>query len=229
MRFATRLRSAAEHLTGWKLDEIQGLTLRWDGPARGWSLVFEHLNSGLVLTSHGFARSTLPMDDLSALSRGDGTQYRHPGLLWFGVTRGANPPYHAPWVGLRTPILTDRGYRMAGHLKSGDRVMTRDQGALPLQQVRRMDLPSRRHFTPILLRAPYFGTTCDILVSANQMIALAGPEVEYLFGDDEVLAEARHLIDGRSALPDTRRAVTSCVALDTGPMALLISDGFVLA
>jgi len=83
--------------------------------------------------------------------------------------------------------------------------------------------------TPVLVRAPYFAAHSDLLVSADQLVALSGTEVEYLFAEDEVLAEAGHLTDGRSALYDTRRAVTACVSLDLGYPDLILSDGCALA
>ena len=82
---------------------------------------------------------------------------------------------------------------------------------------------------PVLVRAPYFAAHSDLLVSADQLVALSGTEVEYLFAEDEVLAEAGHLTDGRSALYDTRRAVTACVSLDLGYPDLILSDGCALA
>lgn len=205
------------------------LTLRWDAPARTWSLRHELLGSGQVAEARGRNPLPLPMADLLALCRGDGISQRHPALLWFGATQGENPPDRAPWIGLRTPVATPTGYRHAGSLRPGDRVLTRDSDVATLQSVQHMRLPSRGSFAPVLLRAPYFAAHTDLLVSADQLIALSGTEVEYLFAEDEVLAEAGHLTDGRSALYDTRRAVTSCVSLDLGYPDLLLSDGCTLA
>ena len=49
------------------------------------------------------------------------------------------------------------------------------------------------------MRAPYFGLTGDICVARNQRILLSGPDIEYLFGEDHVLARAGDLVNGRSA------------------------------
>ncbi|MDZ4094688.1 MAG: Hint domain-containing protein [Paracoccaceae bacterium] len=205
------------------------IVFSWDAPKRLWVLRYELLELGQVLTAQGLNPMPLPLDDLVALCAGGGESQRHPGLLWFGVTLGEAPPERAPWLGLRTPIATPRGYVMAGHLRAGDLVLTRNAGVRALASVRRHDLPSRGSFAPVLLRAPYFAAQTDLLVSADQLIALSGVEVEYLFGEEEVLAEARHLTDGWSAIHDRRRAVTACVSLDIGAPDLIIGAGCVLA
>lgn len=208
---------------------IARLILRWDAPAGTWGLRYELPESGIFVDSRGVNPLPLPLADLLALCGGRGITQRHPALLWFGATRGANPPERAPWLGLRTPVATVMGYCPAGALKAGDVVLTADGGARAVQSVRRMNLPSRGFFSPVLLRSPYFADRTDLLVSADQLIALSGPEVEYLFAEDEVLAEARHLTDGWSALFDDRRAVTACVSIDLGCSDLIQSDGCILA
>lgn len=205
------------------------LILRWDAPLRHWALRYELPGSGGVAEARGVNPLPLPMADLLALCRGAGVARRHRALLWFGATSGDTPPDRAPWIGLRTPVATPGGFRHASSLQRGDLVLTADRGPVAVQSVRRMDLPGRGSFAQVLLRAPYFGSRADLLVSADQLIALNGPEVEYLFGEDEVLAEARHLTDGRSALFDNRRAVTSCLSLDLGAPELIQSEGCAFA
>lgn len=218
------------HTLAGPLPREQGvarLTLRWDAPKKVWSLRYEMPDSGTVMEARGNNPLPLPIVDLLAMCRGVGR--RHGSVLWFGATRGDDLPERAPWIGLRTPIATPMGLRHAGSLRVGDAVLTLGGGVQRVQSLRRMDLPSRGYFAPVLLRAPYFGHQIDILVSADQQVALSGPEVEYLFAEDEVLAEARHLIDGRSALLDRRRAVTSCVSVDLGTPEIMLSEGCALA
>ena len=61
----------------------------------------------------------------------------------------------------------------------------------------------------------------DLLVSADQLVALSGLEVEYLFGEDEVLVSAGALVDGRTALADNRRGTAPGVSLDLGGLHLI--------
>ena len=145
--------------------------------------------------------------------------------MWFGATQGPAPPAQAPWIGLRTPVDTIRGPVAAGRLQPGDLIATLEEGLLPLLALRRMTLPSRGSFAPVLLRAPYFGASGDLLVSADQRVRIAGAAVEYLFGEEEVLAPAGLLVDGRVAQMDERRAITTGVALDLGRPLLITADG----
>ena len=93
----------------------------------------------------------------------------------------------------------------------------------------RLALPARGSFAPVLLRAPFYAQTQDLLVSADQLLAISGPEVEYLFGTDAVLMPAGALVDGRTALSDQRRAIAGSVALDLGRPALIEANGSLLA
>lgn len=211
------------------------LCFHFDAPARHWSLTFQMIiETGAApdparrLSAFGSNPLPLRLADMAALCAASATKSAHPAVLWFGLTRGDAPPARAPWVGQRTPVETTRGPVAAGHLTAGDIVLTLDDGPQPLTAVHRFDLPSKGSFAPILLRAPFFGQGQDLLISSDQMIALAGSEVEYLFGEDEVLVEAGHLADGRTALLDQRRAVTASVALEFANPALVLADGCAL-
>lgn len=228
---------ARHHLPG-PLPKAGGfgrLSFRFDAPARHWSLTFQLLTDqgdepdlGQRLTVSGSNPLPVRLADIAALCLASGVQKPHPAVLWFGLGRGDAPPLRAPWIGLRTPVETTRGPVPAGSLKPGDLIHTLDDGPIPLVALRRHDLPSKGSYAPVLLRAPFYGEAQDLLISSDQMIALAGSEVEYLFGEDEVLVEAGHLADGRTALLDQRRSVTTSVALEFARPALIVADGCAL-
>lgn len=203
------------------------LIYAWDAPARIWTLRLETRGQTPDAVARGVNPMPLPMADVAALCSGLGVAHRDGSVLWFGVTDRDAPPASAPWFGLRTPVPTTAGPIPAGLLRPGAEVITRD-GPRALHSLRRMNLPARGLFAPVMLRAPYFTRITDLLVSSEQMIAIGGLEVEYLFGEDEVLVEAGCLIDGRAALPDPRRATVACVSLDLGGPALLEIDGCTL-
>jgi hypothetical protein len=150
---------------------------------------------------------------------------RHPAVLWFGATDAADLPKRAPWIGLNTPVDTRRGPTRAGLLKPGDMVATLDDGFQPLQRLIHHSLPSRGSFAPVILRSPFFGLTTDILVSADQMVLISGPSVEYLYGVEEALLPAAALCDNRVAVRDDRRALTQSVSLDFGQPQAVVADG----
>ncbi|MDB5666924.1 MAG: hypothetical protein JWS11_3467 [Cypionkella sp.] len=222
--------AVARHVLPGPLPQGRGtarLSFQFDAPARQWSLSFEILASEhpLKITAHGRNPLPIPLSDLQSLC----TQPRPSAVLWLGFTEGAAPPNAAPWIGLRTTIETSLGPVLAGHLKPGDILLTQDRGPIPLRAAQRLALPARGSFAPVLLRAPFFGHTQDLLVSADQLLAICGPEVEYLFGTDAVLMPAGSLTDGRTALSDQRRAITGSVALDLGTPALIETNGCLLA
>lgn len=206
------------------------LSLRFDAKLLRWHLALEFLGMAECQPLHVDGINPLPMRtvDLHGLSQGAARISRHSAVLWFGLTRGAELPARAPWIGQRTRIETARGQVMAGHLKLGDLVATSDGGLLPLRRIRQFDLPTCGSFAPVILRAPFYTESHDILVSSDQRILLSGPEVEYLFSEDEVLVEAGALVDGRTALAEQRRAVASVLALEFDHPALLLSDGCAL-
>jgi len=211
-----------------RADGTARLSYRFDAPRRRWRMQLDVLGQETVLRSEGTNPLPLRLDDLLQLCAGHSGAERHPSVLWFGAATGAELPDTAPWIGLSSMVDTLSGPVAAGALRPGDEVLTVDDGPLPVLRVTRRDLPSCGFFAPVLLRAPFFGRMRDLLVSADQLVGLSGTQVEYHFGEDEVLIAASALIDGRSALLDHRRPVTASIALDLGCPALFSVDGCVL-
>lgn len=201
------------------------ITYSWNQLADRWTLSYSRLGSGQETTAQGGNPILFQQEDLIDMCRPDGTGSRNPSLLWFGVTKGHVPPERAPWVGLRTPIATARGPVAAGNLRPGDMVITADNGLQPVLRLNKLRLPSRGSFAPVILRAPFLGQGSDVLISADQLVALQGPEVEYMFGDEEILLPAEALCDGTIALTDGLRAAMDCVSIDLGLPELIMADG----
>lgn len=211
----------------WQKPGVARLTFGWDAKAGKWSLLLEQ--EGRRLATEGTGVIAPDIGDLHLLCAGGEAVLRHPSLLWFGVLPGPMGPGPMGWIGVATPLLTPRGPVAAGSLQPGDRVMTRDQGAVPLVSVTRLTVPGRGMLAPIRLRAPYFGRRADILVSPDQTVWIGGAEAEYLFGEEEVLVRARHLADGQMAVAEGKRAVAVGVVLDLGLPELVEADGCLLA
>lgn len=224
-------KSVARHVLPGPLPYGRGtgrLLFRFDAPARIWDMSFELLGSDppALISSSGRNPMPLHLSDLAQMCtarRGDGP------VLWFGLTRGAAPPARAAWIGQRTPVETSLGPVAAGNLTPGTMIMTADHGPLPLRVLRNLTLPARGSFAPVLLRAPFFGQRQDLLVSADQLVAVTGAEAEYLFAEESVLMRAGDIVDGRTALTDQRRAVIGSVNLDLGRPALIEADGCLIA
>lgn len=199
------------------------LTFRFDAKAKTWALRLESLTGEEPpVTAQGVGSLPFANIDLDDICKKAATD---PAVLWFGFCRSLDVPRAAPWIGLRTPVETTRGWVAAANLKAGDMIVTADRGPLALRALHRVDLPARGSFAPVLLRGPFYDPRGDVLVSADQRIALTGSAVEYLFGTDAVLVAARDVIDGQTALAEDRRNVISAVSLDLGQAALIGGAG----
>ncbi|VDC23257.1 Hint domain-containing protein [Pseudogemmobacter humi] len=201
------------------------LDLSWEAGA--WSLRLEDAAGREIARARpprGQPPAGLPGAALAALCRGDGIRRRDLSVLWFGLSDGVLPA-RSPWIGRATPIDTPAGPVAAGALQTGDWIFTRDAGPVRLRGVRHFEMPSRGSHAAVILRAPWFARRADLLVSADQMIALRGSEIEYLFDSEEIVVAAGSLIDGKAALADQRRDTTPCLALDTGGPHLIEADG----
>ncbi|UWR24303.1 Hint domain-containing protein [Sulfitobacter sp. S190] len=98
-----------------------------------------------------------------------------------------------------TRILTEAGERAIDTLRPGDRIITRDHGAQPLRWMGRRSVPGIGHLAPIELSADSLpGLSCTTRVSPQHRFLLSGYEAELLFGEEEVLVAAKHLIDHQS-------------------------------
>ncbi|MGA0541017.1 Hint domain-containing protein [Neotabrizicola sp. VNH66] len=212
----------------WAEGRLARLHLGWDLAHDLWTLRLDDGTERVIASTCGTAPAGFPLAALAALCAGQGVARRDPSVLWFGVTAGDRPPRRRPWIGRATPVPTPAGDVPAALLKPGEWVLTRDAGPLRLQAVHHLRMPGRGSHAPVVLRAPYFARGQDLLVSADQPVALSGAEVEYLFDEDEVLVAAGALADGRSALPDNRRATTACVSLDLGAPHLIDCGGCLL-
>jgi Hint domain len=204
---------------------LRRVVFTWDILARRWTLCADAMDDTPPRRAEGTDPVAWSVADIVALCHAG---QRHANVLWYGLTTGDAPPRARPWIGRQTPLETPNGPVAAGLLQAGDLVLTQDSGPLPVRFTLHPEVPGRGAFAPILLRAPYFGRTTDLLVSREQPICMSGTSVDYLFGEDRVLAAADQLVDGIAAYPDNRRSVVTGVVLDFGRPALVMADGCVL-
>jgi hypothetical protein len=205
------------------------IVLTWDAPARSWKISLSFAGSENVVEQTGFDPLPIPYEDIVRLCAFPGDARRNAAVLWFGVSDGSADPECVPWVGLRTPVATPTGWVHAASLRAGDLVLTVDHGAQPVMRATQVTLPARGSFAPVLLRAPYFADECDILVSADQHLLLQGSEIEYLFGEESVLAEARYLADGTAVVQESRRNQVTGVMLELPQPELIRTTGCAFA
>ncbi|MGR3546315.1 MAG: Hint domain-containing protein [Roseovarius sp.] len=106
-------------------------------------------------------------------------------------------------------ILTPRGERPVESLRTGDLVITRDHGPQPIRWIGRRTVPGIDRFAPVRVAAHVLdGARAPLLVSPQHRFLFTGYKAELLFGCDEVLVAARHLVDGRAVSQEEQAAVT---------------------
>ena len=106
-------------------------------------------------------------------------------------------------------ILTPRGLRRVESLRAGDLVITRDNGPQPVRWTGSRTVPGIERFAPIHVTAHVLdGATRPLLVSPQHRFLFTGYKAELLFGCDEVLVSAKHLVDGRDVTEAPQAEVT---------------------
>lgn len=126
---------------------------------------------------------------------------------------GADEP---PCFVAGTLIDTPHGPRPVESLKAGDVVLTRDNGEQAIQWIGQagIDLagqPEPEKLAPIRVARDAIAPGVpdrDLLLSPMHRILVSAPEVQLLFGQDEVLCAVKHLVNGRTIRQDLQDQVT---------------------
>jgi hypothetical protein len=95
-------------------------------------------------------------------------------------------------------VMTPNGPRAVELLRPSDLVMTLDAGAQPILWSGRRRVSGLGRAAPIEIGVGVLGNTRAVRVSPQHRLLLGGAEVERRFGTPEVLAAAKHLVDGVS-------------------------------
>lgn len=176
------------------------VTYSWDLTKRWGLLSMENLDSGGLNQVELESPLGFRFDDIEQMSLRAGKKASDNAVSYFGFSSGIEPVGLSACIAPHAPVETPEGPKMIDQLKPGDLILTEDHGEQPVRWVGAREVPARGYFQPIRLRAPYFGLTRDLMVAPEQCLLIGGAEVEYLFGEEEVLVEARHLVNGISAL-----------------------------
>ncbi|MDB6453348.1 Hint domain-containing protein [Falsirhodobacter sp. 20TX0035] len=106
-------------------------------------------------------------------------------------------------------IRTLGGLRTIETLKAGDLVVTRDHGLQPIRWIGETTVSGRGTFAPIRLRKGAVpDLTADLVVSPQHRLLVEGYRAELLFGEREVLASAKHMVDDRHVTVEETDRVT---------------------
>lgn len=92
-------------------------------------------------------------------------------------------------------ILTDRGEVGIEDLAPGDLVETMDHGLQPIRWIGSTTVPATGDVAPVRISKGTLGATRDLWVSPQHRILLTGWKAEMYFGEPEVLAAAKSLVN----------------------------------
>lgn len=95
-------------------------------------------------------------------------------------------------------ILTPHGLVAVEEVVPGDLVITRDEGARPVRWIGRRRVAAAGDFAPIAFAAGALGDHGAVSLSPEHRVLLTGARAEILFGEDEVLVAAKHLVNDHS-------------------------------
>ena len=101
-----------------------------------------------------------------------------------------------------TLIKTDQGERPIEELAAGDMVLTMDHGYQPIRWIGSTKRAATGDLAPILIRKGALGNDRDLRVSPQHRMLLQGWQAEMLFGELEVLATAKSLLNDQTILRD---------------------------
>lgn len=95
-----------------------------------------------------------------------------------------------------TRIETAEGFVAVEDLRDGMLVETMDHGLQPVRRVLSKVVDGSGALAPVMIEAGVLGNVRPLRVSPHHRMAITGWRAELLTGEPEVLAEARHLVDG---------------------------------
>ena len=174
---------------------------------------------GIACVTQGFARSSGLASDFIP---------RAPVIEGFGGL-AALANHNAPQAdrsGLQvgTQVTSPAGARAVETLRPGDVVMT-DAGQAIVRSTERGEMVSLGSMNAVRLRAPHFGLVQDTYVSRCTQIMLTGPDVDYMFGTDRVMAAAGDLVNHVSVLRDLTEPVRDLVTVELDrPGCLMVGE-----
>ena len=169
------------------------ITFTWNMPEKSALLSVESPEHGTLSQTETNTPLPMPLKIINALLDQNPAAHVNCGITFLGISDQVEPVGFTPSIAGHSPIDTPNGPVPIEALKCGDLVSTVDNGPQPIRWVCERTVPTLGLFQPLLLRAPYFGLTRDILVAPEQRIVFENTEIEYLFGVESVLVEARHL------------------------------------
>ncbi|MBB3994401.1 hypothetical protein GGR95_002046 [Sulfitobacter undariae] len=107
-----------------------------------------------------------------------------------------------------TLIETPYGPKPIETLELGDLVLTKDNGAQPIQWIGVRTVPATGKFAPVRFAAGAIGNNIALEVSPQHRMLVSGWQAELFFGEAEVLSPAIHLLNDKTITRAYKPSVT---------------------
>lgn len=212
---------------GWPGDGLPALLrilFHWDIGAGVWTFAAEDCRANRFAFASGAQAIALPVAALGALCAA-GAGMRDRAVAWIGIAEGPVPFGLPCGLGAEALVMTPEGHVAAAQLRAGDRVVTRDHGVRPVRAAGLIECPAYGSQVPLMLRENYLGARRDLRLLPAQRLLVGGAEVEYLFGEDEVLVEAGYFLDDRSVIRGAEGGLARLVYLLLDEPELICANG----
>lgn len=123
-------------------------------------------------------------------------------VTYAAVADGLAPAGPLPGLGGEGVVDCEDGRsRPLAALRRGERIIAADGAPAQVRWTGLADLPAIGRHAPCRINPPYHGARAPLELSGTARLRLDGIEVEYLFGETEVVVQARHLRDNVAILP----------------------------
>lgn len=169
------------------------ITFSWDMKQKTALLSVEAPKDGYLSQTQTTTPLPMPMEIITALMAQRYPARVNAKVTFLSVSNRIEPVGITPSIAGPSLIDTPIGRVPIKALNCGDLVTTLDRGPQPIRWICERTVPTRGLFQPLRLRAPYFGLLQDIFVAPEQRLVFENTEIEYMFGVESVLVEARHL------------------------------------
>lgn len=169
------------------------ITFSWDVQNKSALLSVEAPQDGYLSQAEICTPLPMPIEIINALLAQKYPANVSSNVTFLSISNQIEPVGITPSIAGQSLIDTPIGQVPIQTLNRGDLVTTLDNGPQPIRWICERTVPTRGLFQPLMLRAPYFGLRQDTFVAPEQRLVFENTEIEYLFGVESVLVEARHL------------------------------------
>ncbi|MFT6932709.1 MAG: Ca2+-binding RTX toxin-like protein [Paracoccaceae bacterium] len=101
-----------------------------------------------------------------------------------------------------TRLMTPYGARRVQEIKVGDLVLTRDHGPQPVRWVGQRQLFADAKLAPITFQPGSLGNQRKLRVSPQHRMLISDYRTQLLYGEEEILVAAKHLVNGTTVIQD---------------------------